>query len=185
MAPNLYLSFTTIILGFCGGEIANGIYSGGNKFSGIGNNVLHTFTRTFFPYLSRKPEKHRKFMIMTMSVSICVSGILFFCAPWIIRTFLSPEFENSIAVLRILSISLIFMALSNVYGSCYLIIHKRERELRRITLFSSIAGLILAFPLIYKFSYIGAALTVLISRFLLGSTSAFTALCIKHKKTCE
>lgn len=175
LAPNLYNSFSTVLLGFFGGGVANGIYDGGIKFFNIGNQLLHIFTRTFFPFLSRKPEKHSLFVLISLSVSILMAFVLFAIAPWIVSIMLSPEFANSATVLRILAISYIFLSLSDIYGSCYLIVNKKERILRKITIGCSLVGFVVAWPLIYFFSYIGAALTVAISRLLLATTTLIIA----------
>ena len=178
LAPNLYNSFSTVLLGFFGGGIANGIYDGGVKFFNIGSQLLSIFTRTFFPFLSRRPEKHNQFASLTIGISIVIAAILYIAAPWIVQFMLSPEFTDSVIVLRILAVSLVFITLSSVYGSCYLIIHKQEQILRKITLYSSLAGFIIAWPLIYNFSYVGTALTVAFSRLLLG---VFTMIFAKRR----
>ena len=178
LAPNLYNSFSTVLLGFFGGGIANGIYDGGVKFFNIGSQLLSIFTRTFFPFLSRRPEKHNQFASLTIGISIVIAAILYIAAPWLVQFMLSPEFTDSVIVLRILAVSLVFITLSSVYGSCYLIIHKQEQILRKITLYSSLAGFIIAWPLIYNFSYVGTALTVAFSRLLLG---VFTMIFAKRR----
>ncbi|MBR2976591.1 MAG: polysaccharide biosynthesis C-terminal domain-containing protein [Alistipes sp.] len=81
---------------------------------------------------------------------------------------LSPEFADSVIVLRILSISLIFYMLSSAYGSCYLIINNREKVLRQSTIICSVIAFLIAIPLIAKYTYIGVALTVTIARAILG-----------------
>ena len=178
LAPNLYNSFSTVLLGFFGGGIANGIYDGGVRFFNIGSQLLHIFTRTFFPFLSRKPEKHNQFALLTIGATVVMASIIYIGAPWFVNLMLSPEFANSVIVLRILAISLVFVTLSSVYGPCYLIIHKQERLLRKITVYSSLVGFVIAWPLIYYFSYVGTALTVAFSRFLLG---VFTMLFAKRR----
>lgn len=177
LAPNLYNSFSTVLLGFFGGGVANGIYDGGVRFFNIGNQLLQIFTRTFFPFLSRRPEKHNQFALLTIGITIAMATVLYIGAPSLVNFLLSPEFADSVIVLRILAVSLIFVTLSSVYGSCYLIVHKQERLLRKITVYSSLSGFIIAWPLIYHLTYIGAALTVAFSRFLLG---VFTTLFAKR-----
>jgi len=49
-----------------------------------------------------------------------------------------------------------------------MIIKGYERELRNITIVGSLVGFLIAWPLIYYFSFIGAALTVTLTRVLLG-----------------
>ena len=181
LAPNLYNSFSTVLLGFFGGGIANGIYDGGVKFFNIGNQFLNIFTRTFFPFLSRKPNKHSQFIPLSLSVSVLMSLSLFILAPWLVDIMLSSEFSDSMVVMRVLSISYIFLSLTEIYGSCYLIVNKKERTLRRITIGCSVAGFLVAWPFIYLFSYIGAALTVTFSRLLLGTVTMIVAKRIMKK----
>lgn len=81
---------------------------------------------------------------------------------------LGDEFEKSVIVMQILSISVVFLAMSYTYGTNFLIIHHKEKQLRNLTLISSIIGMCASVPLVYFFSYIGAAITVLLCRGLLG-----------------
>ena len=175
LMPNLYNSFSTVLLGFYGGEIANGKLDAGTKFVNIAYNFIHVVSRVFFPFLSRKLEKHYLYAKMNIGISIILSLILFLFAPLIIDVFFTKEFVDSISVLRITSFSVVFIALSNVYGTNYMIIAGHERQLRNITAFVSIVGFILSFPLIYCANYIGAALTVTITRGLLGISIYYRA----------
>ena len=81
---------------------------------------------------------------------------------------LGDEFENSVIVMQILSFSVVFLAMSYTYGTNYLIINHKEKPLRNLTFVSSIVGMCVSIPLVYYFSYIGAAITVLFCRGLLG-----------------
>lgn len=175
LAPNLYNSFSVVLLGFFGGGVANGIYDGGNRFFTIGNKLLGIVTRTIFPFLSRRQEKHKQFVLLCLSISILIALIFYIFAPFVVGLMLSSEFNDSVIVLRILSISYIFLSLSDIYGSCYLIVNKKEDILRKITMFCSIGGFIIAWPLVYYFTYVGAALTVAFSRFFLGVSTTITA----------
>lgn len=168
LAPNLYNSFSVVLLGIFGGGTANGIYDGGNRFYTLGASLMNIFLRTFYPYLSRKPEQTKLYIRFATIVSIALSSLIFIFAPLVVRILLSAEFVDSVIVLRILSVSLIFNALFDAYGTCYLIINKQERILRRITLGCSLAGFIMAWPLVYCYSYVGAAVTVVVSRLLLS-----------------
>lgn len=168
LAPNLYNSLSVVLLGFFGGGVANGIYDGGNKFFAIICNLLNTITRAFYPFLSRRKDFHSKFVKIVVLIATFFSIITFILAPWLVETMLSSEFSESIIVVRILSISLIFYVLSTAYGTCYLIINNREKVLRQSTIICSVIGFLIAIPLIYHYTYIGVALTVTITRALLG-----------------
>ena len=49
-----------------------------------------------------------------------------------------------------------------------MIVQAYERELRKITVKTSIIGFLIAIPLVYYFSYIGAAIVITASRGILG-----------------
>lgn len=163
LMPNLYNSFSTLLLGFWGGGTAVGILDGGNKFVHLCTQLQTTINRAFYPFLSRKVDKHHQYLIVTLSIAVLMSLILFFSAPLLVRFMLSAEFAESVYVIRIRAISLIFYAVSSAFGANYLIIRHKEALLRKLTTRCSLMGFIIAWPLVYYFSYIGASLTVTIS----------------------
>lgn len=179
LLPNLYNSFSILLVSFWGGAIATGIFDAGSKFSGISYQFLSALSRAFFPYLSRKSNKHFVYLWLNLAISCIVSIALFLLAPFVIRLFFTVEFLNSIAVLRILSVSIIFLALINIYGTNFLIIQKYEKELRNITILSSIIGFLCAWPLIYYYSYFGAAITITITRGIMAFFITIKAIQIK------
>lgn len=175
LMPTLYNSFSTILLGILGGEIANGIFDAGKKFILIVQQFMAMLSRTFFPFLSRNIKKHYIYAKINIILSIVFSSLLFFFAPIIINTFFTRDFLDSVIVLRIMSVSIFFLSLSNVYGTNFLIINRMEHKLRNITIVVSALGFILSFPLIYIGGYIGAAITVTSTRGLLGITTMLVA----------
>ena len=89
---------------------------------------------------------------------------------------------DSVAILRILAVSLLFTALQSVYGTNYLIVQHYDRLLRNINLKMSILGFLISFPLVYYWGLIGAALTVFITRALIGLLVYLKACQIKLSK---
>lgn len=175
LMPNLYNSFSTFLLGMFGGAVSNGKLDAGGKFIGLSQQFMTIISRTFFPYLSRKIDRHSLYAKMNIYISIFISGSLFILAPILIKLFFTPEFYDSIKVLQIMSISIFFLSLSSIYGTNYMIIQGYEKQLRNITFVSSIIGFVISFPLIYYFDFIGAALTITLTRGVLGLSIAFFA----------
>ena len=171
LMPNLYNSFSVMLLGVWGDARANGIYDGGNKIPSIFYNLQNVLSRTFYPFLSRRYDKHRIYAIINISVSIIGAIILLFISPFIINIILGPEFIDSVIIMQIMSISIIFLAINDIYGTNYLILRHHERELRNITTITSIIGMLVAVPSVYYFHAVGAAVTVCFSRVLLGFLS--------------
>lgn len=180
--PNLYNSFSIVLLGFLGGPITNGIYSEGSKFANISQGFLGVLTRVFFPFLSRRIDKHHIYVIIYMSCTLVAAVALFVLAPLVIGWLYTDEFHDSIYVLQIMSVSLIFLSMSQAYGSNYLIVQGHEKILRKITIWCSLIGFIIAYPLISFYSYIGVAITVTFSRMCLGVASWIMVLKIKSGK---
>lgn len=168
--PNLYNSFSIMLLGLFSGSTANGILNAGSKFLEISQSFLTVISRVFYPFLSRKISKHNLFAKINLTLSILACVFLFILAPYIINIFYTEEFYEAINVLRILSISIVFSALINVYGINFMIIKGYEKPLRQITTVASLIGFVIAFPLIYYYSYIGAAITIVFTRCIIGTT---------------
>lgn len=180
--PNLYNSFSVVLLGFFGGSVSNGKLDAGGKFVRISQQFMNVISRAFFPFLSRRIDKHNLYVKINLYLSIVFTMLLFLLAPILVKLFFTPEFYDAIPALRIMSFSILFLSLSNIYGTNYMIIQGYERQLRNITFISSIAGFILSFPLIYYFDFIGAALTITFTRALLGISIMIKAKSIKKEK---
>ena len=181
LMPNLYNSFSTVLLGVFGGEVANGKLDAGAKFVNIAQQFMRVLSRTFFPFLSRKLDKHKVYAQLNIVLSLCMSVLLFFSAPLIIDWIFTEEFAESVKVLRIMSISIFFLALNNIYGTNYMIIAGYESQLRNITAIVSVVGFALSFPLIYYWGFIGAAITITLTRGLLGTSVMLKAKMLKQK----
>lgn len=166
--PNLYNSMSVVVLGFFGGSVANGIYDAGNKFITVGHQIVNTISRTFFPLMARRIDKHSAYAKICLSLALLISVALFFAAPLLIKWFFTEEFTAAVVVLRIKSLCVFFVALNRVYGINYLLLVGKEKVMRKITTNCSLIGFIGMFPLVYFWGYIGAAVTILLTQSLLG-----------------
>ncbi|TFH94280.1 flippase [Porphyromonas levii] len=168
IAPNLYSSTTTIFLQTFHGGVASGLFSSGRTFVDIADQISLIFSRVFFPFLARRPEKHHVFRRITFTIQLLAVVVLFIGADWIIGIFYAKEFAASANVLRIMSVSLVFMYLMNAYGTNYLLLHKLEKTNRKIVIYSSIAGFFISYIFAWQWGYIGAALTFVTVRGAMG-----------------
>ena len=183
LMPNLYNSLGVVLLGFWWGHNANGIYDAGKKLISIMHSFMDIIVRVTFPFLSRKIEVHDLFSKAYLSISIILSLIAFAMSPIFINLFFTESFNDALIVMRISSISIFLVALSKVYGTNYLIIEGYEKILRTITIRCSLIAFIMSLPLIYFYSYMGAAITLVLAQALLGICIARKALEIKKMKT--
>ena len=171
LVPNLYNSFSILLLNLYGGTAANGFFDGGNRFVTLFQNLQLVLSRTFFPFLSRRIDRHLFFAKLNFIVGVLFCALLFTFAPIIVDFMLGNDFQESVVIIRILSLSLVSLAVANTYGTNYLIIYHHDKEMRNITMISSLIGFLIAFPLINNYSCVGAALTILISRSILAVLS--------------
>lgn len=179
IVPNFYNSLSIIILGFLYGPGANGLLDVGTKFTSLGTQLTGVVSRTFFPLLSQDIHYHKYLKFIQLSFAAIFSIALMTGAPILIKIFFTPEFQDSIPLIRILGFSVFFIALSNVYGTNYLIVMGCERSLRNITVVVSVIGCCMAFIFIYYMGVLGCALAIGLTRVLLGGCIAFRALQIK------
>lgn len=181
--PNLYNSMSTVMLGFFAGPIANGMLNAGGQIVTITQQFMNILSRTFFPFLARNIDKHKIFSRISILISFIGSFVLFVISPMFIKVLYTEDFNDAIIVSRILSVSLLFTTISNVYGTNYLILLGFERQLRNITAVFSVLGLLLGLVLIYNYSFVGAALTVSITRGLLAiSTLVYARIFVDRKR---
>lgn len=180
LMPNLYYSFSILLLGMYGGQIANGKLDAGNKFINVSQQLMNTLSRTFYPFLSRRIDKHDLYAKLNIYLSLSISILLFLFAPVVIKLLFTPEFNDAIIVMRILSISVFLITTRGVYGTNYMIIQGYEKQLRNLTFIGSLVGFILSFPLIYYFNLIGAAINIVLTQAILGICITTRALKIKR-----
>ena len=180
LAPNLYNSFSTIVLKGFYGDSSVGIYDAGRRVISISEQMSMIFSKATFPYLSRKIEQHKLFIKINfiLSTGLTIMNLIF--AELIVKILYTPEFNSSIWVIRIMALTPLAFSLINGYGVNYLLQVGEERKFRNIVLFCSILGFMLLFILVPKFSFYGASVTVVFIFLLQGLICQYYA--IKHRK---
>lgn len=180
--PNFYGSFSTILLGMYCGETATGIYSGGLKIQQISENLTVTLSRTFFPFLARHTDKHHIYVVISGCIAIVSGLLMFFGADLFVCIFLTEEFAGVADIIRIFSITPIFLFLINTYGVNYLVIVGKENILRNIIMAVSLFGFVLTWWLTPRYGHVGAACTVTMVRGVYGMTVLYFAKRIQSRK---
>lgn len=179
--PNFYNSLSTILVGFVGGDVANGIMDSGRKFINLAIQLVKISSRVFFPFLARRGDKHKTYSRIVLSIVLLFTLLLFVLAPMLMRMFFTSEFYGGgVLVMRIMSLYVFAIAVNDVYGVNYMIANGFDKQIRRITIFVSILGICLSIILVYYFTYIGAAISITISGCLRG---VWIYLWVKHNKT--
>ncbi len=165
--PTLYNNTSTFLLGLFTAPGIVGVYNAILTVISLCITLLNILSRTFYPFLNRKKnafESYRKMMLAIIAVlvigSIASAPLTF----W----YLNITYDYALTVLIILALGIFGFGFYNIYGLNFFIIRRHDKLVMRNTVYSSIIGFITAFPLIYFFGIIGAALNLTISRFLMG-----------------
>jgi O-antigen/teichoic acid export membrane protein len=160
--PNLYTNFSIILIKFYGGATGVGLYSSGYKFIDLTDQFQTVLSRTFYPFLARRIDKHKLFVMVSGAISIVAGIVLLSGAGLLVKIFYTAEFAESAKVIRIMAITPFFIFLMNTYGPNYLALIGKERLLRNIVIICSLGGFILSWIIVPRYSYLGVAITITI-----------------------
>lgn len=166
--PMLYNNGTTFALGLISNNYYVGIYDAARKLIEVGVSIINILSRIFYPFLNRFTEKFIYYRNISLFIGMSLSLFLFFFAKIISDAILGEAFVQSVLLLKIMSFSVFFVSLYSVYGTNYLLIHRFDKILMYITIFSSTLGLVMIFPLVHYFNAIGAAINLSLSRLMMG-----------------
>lgn len=181
LAPNLYNNSMGVLLGFFVGNVQVGYYAAATKLIEVGRSILEVITITIFPYLNRKDSYRKQLLGVILFTGLTLSIFFFLFSSVLIKLLFDENMETSIVILKILSLSPLFMAFIDVFGTNTLILKKKDKLVRNIIVTYSILGFILGFILIPLYGSIGAAIILVGIRGLIGVTDYFFTLEIKHK----
>ncbi|MFA8300212.1 MAG: oligosaccharide flippase family protein [Hyphomicrobiales bacterium] len=172
LLPNLYTNTSTVLLKIICSESVVGIYGAAQKVIGIGVSLLSVLSKVFFPRIAKSNTRFNNYkkLISIFSV-IIVIGYLLLSKP-LFHVLFTSEFYEGIPLTYIMAIGFFGLALYDCYGINGLIQIGKSDKLVRSTLYASLIGLVSAFVLIYFFGAIGAAITITLTRILMG-TGAF------------
>lgn len=165
--PTLYNNTSTFLLGLFAAPSIVGVYNAILTIINLCKTLINILSRTFYPFLNRKRnafESYRR-LVLLITIVLVVGSIV--SAP-ISFWYLNVSYDKSFVVLTMLSLSIIGYSFYNIYGLNFFIIRRKDTLVMKNTIYSSIIGFITAFPLIYFFGIVGAALNLMLSRFLMG-----------------
>ncbi|PCH53668.1 MAG: flippase [Flavobacteriaceae bacterium] len=165
--PTLYNNTSTFLLGILTTTSLVGVYDAVKKIIDLFISLLNIVSRVFFPFLNRKRDVFPKYKKLMLSISILFI-IVAIALNKLIFWYLNINYENALAVLIILAIGILGYTLYDIFGLNYFIIRRKDKLVMNNTLIFSFISFILAFPLIYFFGIIGAAINLTFARFMMG-----------------
>ena len=144
-----------------------GIYDALKKIIDLCVAFLNIVSRVFFPFLNRKKDAFPKYLKMMLFLGMVLAALPIIGHP-LVFWYLDLEYENALLILTLLSLSLIGYTAYDIFGLNYFIIRRKDKLVMKNTILSSLIGFVLAFPLIYFFNILGAAINLMFARFMMG-----------------
>ncbi len=176
VAIQIYVSSDTTILGFFKGDYTVGIYGTSVKIYQMVSQVLMSMLVVTVPRLAMLMGQH-KFREYNRTLRQLVNVMLFIILPGIVGLFMTSKeiililagnkYIRSVASLQILCFAILGSALSTIFNQCALIPTKREKKTLISSSVSAILNIIINLILIPLYSEIGAALTTVLSQFVM------------------
>lgn len=174
VATTIYVNSDTTMIGIINGDYYVGIYNAATKMYSIIKTLMVSCIIVALPRLSQYRAKNDSNVfnneakrIFNYFMTFLLSGVVgvYMTSEEIINIIAGKAYAESIFVLRILSISLLFAVIATYLTNVFLLPMKRERDVMYATIISAILNIILNFVLLPYLKHIGAALTTVISEF--------------------
>ena len=182
LLSTIYLTLNPVILGFMTDDVYVGYYYGGITLFSLVFGIVDSLTAILLPRFSNLMAEGRdeefatisqKVYSFTVGVSLPISVGLFFVSQYAIPILGGNSFIPSIGVSQILSVLLVLVGLSNVFGMQTLYPKGKVYIMVKVTLMACITDLLVCFLTIPTFKHYGAAM---------GYLAATTGLYIMGRK---
>ncbi|SRX54899.1 Putative O-antigen transporter [Aequorivita sp. CIP111184] len=165
--PTLYNNTSTFLLGILTNNTFVGVFNAIKIIINFCVSLIEILSRVFFPFLNRKKHAFLRYKKLMLAVSIILTALCLVSYK-LVFWYLNIQDDNAFTILAILALGLIGYTLYNIYGVNYFIINRQDKLVMKNTIISSMIGFVLAFPLIFYFGIIGAALNLSLSRWMMG-----------------
>lgn len=184
LAVTIYVNSDITMLGILSGSYAIGIYSAAVKIysatktliSSVLNALLPRFTYYFYNNNEAEMIKYTN-LVITILITIglpFVTGII--CESKNLLLLVSgSEYVKATLTMQILSIALLFSTVGMFVGSTILLPQKKEKYILISTISAAVVNIFLNCLLLNKMSYLGAAITTLISELVVSIMQCLAA----------
>jgi len=170
-AVSFYTLGNAFILGILGTMEAVGYYSAAEKAVQAAAGLVSPLSQAIYPYFSRAVLNSKKQALLWArrafwwmgGFGIILSGLLFFTAEYIVNIFFGPGFEESIRVIKVMSLLPFLINLSNLLGVQLMVPFGYDIEFSRIIIMAAVFNLLIALYFVSHWLAVGMGLAVLVS----------------------
>ncbi len=180
-ASGLYLQANTLILSLAAPAVAVAAYGGAERIVRAAINLLMPLTQALFPRISQLAKiaptqaltEIRRTLLILVALSIASAATIALLGKTVIALLLGVSYSSSIAVLRVLVLTLPLVAAGTVLGVYWALPWRRERLFLGAILLGGAVNLTFAAILVPRWSAMGMATAVVAAE---SCVTAFLAL---------
>lgn len=165
--PTLFNNTSIFIMGLIINTYTIGVFDAVKKIVMLESVFMSVVSRVFFPFLNRNRDQFKVFAKYSLLALGTVILLVLLVHPILFKLF-GIQDNYAFIILLILSLGIFFVGIYSVYATNYLLVYRKDKDVMKITFYSSIVGFLASYPLIYTLGVYGGALNIMISQFLLG-----------------
>lgn len=182
---SVYYSTSTVFMGLIRSGFETGIYSAAFRIALAAILPFSIIQSLFFPLLSRMPENagyssfhiFRKYYLSLVVSGISISLLLFFFTEEIVSAAFGAVYSQAVYPLKILALNTAVVSINILFGNP-LVARGFQKDYALVVASGAVINILLNFLLIRRYSYMGAALST-----LLTETAVFAGLIIVFRKS--
>jgi PST family polysaccharide transporter len=167
--------FNIFILGILSGNTAVAYFVGAEKILRAVSNIFVPIQNSLFPFLAIKLSTDivegkaliKKIAFISFILISILSVFLFLLSEYIVDFLLGMQMRNSVIVFKILAFIPLLSFFDSFFGKLVLLNLRKEKEFFRVVLFVALINIPLIYILSLKYSYLGAAVSQMISQVIL------------------
>ena len=189
-AVSLYTSFNVVLLGFYCSPVQVGAYASAERLMRAGIGFLGQFSNAIFPRINslklKFPGKVKKFRLQVL-ISFFLIGLLGMMLTLgfgpIIVAYMFPSMATQVTnVLKILSLVVPAIALSNVLGFQYLLVDRHEKVFNMVIAGAAVINIIMAYFFVKKYQEKGMAISWVIIEWVIVFAIALMIFILQRRK---
>lgn len=180
-AVSLYTMANTFILGLFVTSAQVAFYGGAERVVLIFLNLMVPFTQALYPRMSHLAANDKEKAAGAIRTGLFVFGAcglfagaaLIAAAPLIVRILFGPKYAAAIPVLRVASLIVPFVAVSNILGLQWMLPFGMDRAYNKISIGAGVLNVCLAVFLAPRFGPIGTAWSVVAAQAFVTTSQCF------------
>ncbi|MGY5351712.1 oligosaccharide flippase family protein [Wenyingzhuangia sp. IMCC45533] len=168
LLPSIYNNIIVFLVGMFGLPSDVTFVQIGLKLTNMFTTINAILTKAFYPIVNRNRTAFSLVRTLMIVVGTGFSLIMFFMSEWIVTVWLNKhsikEYQNITLVIKLMSAIPFLMSIISIYGVNGILVFQKDKLYRNITLISTLMMVISILILLPIYGYIGAAVSLVVSR---------------------